>query len=113
MRRYLISFDDGAMDHVTAADLPEVSRASHAVVQEAEDAGVWVFGGGPERQQATVVGTDRQLTDGPAPETWAVIGGFAIVEVPSQAEALAWAARIARGCRCTQEVREIMDDPAS
>ena len=27
--------------------------------------------------------------------------------------ALAWAARIANGCRCTQEVREIMFDPES
>jgi hypothetical protein len=29
------------------------------------------------------------------------------------AEALDWAARIARSCRCAQEVREIMYDPGS
>jgi hypothetical protein len=47
------------------------------------------------------------------PETKAVIGGFSIIEVSSRTEALEWAARIARGCRCAQEIREIMDDPTS
>ncbi len=113
MPRYLISFDDGSMDHIPAEDWPEVGRASHAVVQEAKDAGVWIFGGGVERQRATIVGIDGAVTDGPLPETKAVIGGFSIIEVRSREEALDWAARIARGCRCAQEVREIMYDPAS
>jgi hypothetical protein len=113
MPRYLISFDDGSMDHIPDDDWPAVGEASHAVVQDAKDAGVWIFGGGVERQQATVVGTDGAVTEGPVPETKAVIGGFSIIEVPSRAEALEWAARIARGCRCAQEVREIMYDPSS
>jgi hypothetical protein len=99
MPRYLISFDDGSMDHIPNEDLPEVGDASHAVVQQAKDAGVWIFGGGIERQQATIVGTDGAITDGPVPETKAVIGGFAIIEVSSRAEALDWAARIARSCK--------------
>ena len=57
--------------------------------------------------------TDGLVSDGPVPETKAVIGGFSIVDVPSREEALAWAARIAVACRCTQEVREIGDDPES
>jgi hypothetical protein len=113
MPRYLISFDDGSMDHIPDADWPEVGEKSHAVVREAKDAGVWIFGAGVERQQATIVGTDGAVTDGPDPETKAVIGGFSIIEVPSREEALAWAARIASGCRCAQEVREIMYDPES
>jgi hypothetical protein len=113
MPRYLISFDDGSMDHIPDEDWPEVGRDAHLVVQQAKDAGVWIFGGGVERQRATVVGTDGSITDGPARETKAVIGGFAIIEVSSREEALDWAARIARGCRCAQEVREIMYDPAS
>jgi hypothetical protein len=32
-------------------------------------------------------------------------------DVPSRAEALAWAAKIAVACRCAQEVRELMPDP--
>ena len=47
MTRYLISFDDGAMS-IPEEELPDVAEAAHAVVQEAMDAGVWVFGGGLE-----------------------------------------------------------------
>lgn len=113
MPRYLISFDDGAMDHITAEDLPAVSDAAHAVVREAKAAGVWIFGAGLQRQQAAVVAVDGSVTAGPFPETKAVLGGFCLLEVASRDEALAWAAKFARGCRCAQEVREIMFDPES
>ena len=111
MTRYLISFDDGAMDHIPDEDWPDVGKASHAVVQEAVKAGVWVFGGGLQRQRASVVATDGTVTDGPYPETKEVIGGLVVVDVASRDEALAWAAKIAVACRCAQEVREIMPDP--
>src|ERR687889_1838266 len=75
MTRYLISFDDGAMSF-PAEDLPDVAKAAHEVVQEAQNAGVWVFGGGLESQRASVVATDGTVTDGPYPETKEVIGGF-------------------------------------
>lgn len=113
MPRYLISFDDGSMDHIPAADWPAVGEASHAVVRDAKAAGVWIFGCGIERQRADIVGTDGAISPGPLPETKAVVGGFSILEVPSREEALAWAARIAAACRCAQEVREIMFDPES
>jgi hypothetical protein len=113
MPRYLISFDDGSMNHIPEEDWPAVGVASHAVVREAKAAGVWIFGGGVERQQSTVVATDGTITAGPVPETKAVIGGFSIIEVASREQALVWAARIAEACRCAQEVREIMFDPES
>jgi hypothetical protein len=111
MTRYLISFDDGAMDHIRDEEFPAVGKAAHEVVQEAVTAGVWVFGAGLERQRASIVATDGTVTDGPYPETKEVIGGFAVVDVPSREEALAWAAKIAAACRCAQEVREILPDP--
>jgi hypothetical protein len=111
MTRYLISFDEGAMDHIPDADWPDVGKASHAVVQEAVNAGVWVFGGGLERQRASMVATDGTVADGPYPETRRVVGGFAVVDVASREEALAWAAKIAVACRCAQEVRQLMPDP--
>jgi hypothetical protein len=83
------------------------------VVREAKAAGVWIFGGGVLRQQATIVATDGTASEGPVPETKAVVGGFSIIEVPSREQALAWAARIAGACRCPQEVREILFDPES
>ena len=113
MPRYLISFDDGAMDHIGEDDFPAVGEAAHAAVREAKAAGVWIFGGGIQRQRASIVATDGTVTDGPVPETKAVVGGFSILEVSSREEALAWAARIAEACRCSQEVREIMFDPES
>ena len=113
MARYLVSFDDGSMDHIPAEDWPVVAEASHAVVREAKEAGVWIFGGGVERQRASIVTPDGTVVDGPAPETKAVVGGFSILEVSSREEALAWAAKIGESCRCSQEVREIMDDPES
>ncbi|MGW1041407.1 YciI family protein [Streptomyces sp. NPDC002547] len=110
MTRYLISFDDGAMTF-PEEELPKVAEASHEVVRKAQDAGVWVFGGGLERQQASVVATDGTVSDGPFPETKAVLGGFSIIDVPSREDALEWAAKFAAACRCAQEVREIMPDP--
>ena len=111
MARYLISFDSGAMDHIPDEDMPAVSKAAHAVVQEAVNAGVWVFGTGLEGQRASVVATDGTVTDGPYPETKEVIGGLSVVDVPSRDEALGWAAKIAVACRCAQEVRELLPDP--
>jgi len=110
MTRYLISFDDGAMDF-PREELPDVAEAALKVVREARDAGVWVYGAGLESQRASVVATDGTVTDGPYPETKEVIGGFAVVDVPSRKEALEWAAKIAVACRCAQEVRELLPDP--
>lgn len=112
-KRYLISFDDGAMDHISAEALPAVGEAAHAVVRAAKAAGVWIFGCGIERQQATRVAPDGTVTAGPARETKAVVGGFSLIEVASREDAHAWAARLAAACRCTQEVREIFYDPES
>lgn len=110
MARYLISFDDGAMSF-TSEEEPAVAEAAHLVVRAAQDAGMWVFGGGLKSQRASIVETDGTVTDGPSPEIKAVLGGFAIVDVPSREEALEWAKRFALACRCAQEVREIMPDP--
>jgi hypothetical protein len=108
--QYLISFNDGAMN-IPEGELPAVTRAALEVVHEATYAGVWVFSGGLQSQRASIVATDGTVTDGPYPETKEVLGGFAVVDVPSREEALKWAAKIAVACRCAQEVREFMPDP--
>src|SRR4029453_4721217 len=79
MPRYLISFDAHAMDHIPSEDMPAVTDASLAVVQEARDAGVWVFGGGLEHQKESIVATDGTVTDGQYPEA---VGGLCVVDVP-------------------------------
>jgi hypothetical protein len=112
MARYLISFDEGAMTF-PEEELPDVAEAAHAVVQEAMDAGVWVFGGGlTSHEELSVVGTDGSVTDGPYPEAKAYVGGFSVVDVPTRRAALEWAAKLAAACRCAQDVREFLPDPA-
>lgn len=111
MTRYLISFDEGAMAHLTAEELARASVDSHQVVRDAKEAGVWVHGGGVVGAPATVVAVDGTVTTGAYPETKAVVGGFSILDVETRDEANRWAARIAAACRCPQEVRALGDDP--
>jgi hypothetical protein len=111
MTRYLISFNDGSMDHIPEQDMPAVTKAALDVARQAVTAGVWVYGAGLESQRASIVATDGTVTDGPYPETKEVIGGFCIVDVPSREKALEWAAKTAVACRCAQEVRELLPDP--
>jgi hypothetical protein len=111
MARYLISFDRGWMDF-PEEDLPDVATAARAVIREAVDAGVFVFTGGiGDDEKTTLVAVDGTVTDGPYPETKEQIGGFAVLEVPTRDDAVAWAAKIAVACRCAQEVREFLPDP--
>lgn len=111
MTRYLISFDDGAMD-IPEEDLPEVGEAAHAVVAAAQAAGVWVTGGGIEGHEASVVATDGAVSDLPYAGEGSHLGGFVVLELPGHEDALEWAGRIASACRCPQEVRPLMYDPA-
>jgi hypothetical protein len=108
MTQYLISCGAHAMDHIPDEDMPAVAKAAHAVVQEAINAGVYLFAGGLEDKRASIVATDGTVTDGPYPDA---IGGATLVEVPSREEALEWATKIAVACRCAQEVREFGHDP--
>ena len=113
MPRYLISFPSDAMSHVQAEELSAVGEAAHAVVQEAMDAGVWVFGGGiAENVPPVRVAGDGTVSPGTYPQTSEFDGGFAVLDLPSRDAALEWAAKMAAACRCAQEVREFMPDPA-
>ena len=111
MTRYLISFPDGAMDHIPEEEMPDVANAAHAVVQDALNAGVYLFAGGLEFQRPSVVASDGTVTDGPDPQTKELSGGFTVIDVPTREAALEWAAKIAVACRCAQEVREFGPDP--
>lgn len=113
MTRYLISFPSEAMNHIPAAEMPAVGEAAHAVAQEAMDAGVWVFGGGlSEDVDPFMVDGDGTIAAGTYPQTRELRGGFAVLDLPSREAAVEWAAKIATACRCAQEIREFMPDPA-
>lgn len=55
-----------------------------AVVQEAKDAGVWVFGGGiDESIPPVMVDGDGTVTEGTYPQTKQLEGGYTVLELPS------------------------------
>lgn len=113
MTKFLISFPASAMD-VAAEDMPAVSEAAHAVIREAKAAGVYVYGGGINAEVApVVVAADGSCTSETYRQTREFDGGFCVLELPSRADAIQWAARIAAACRCAQELREFYHDPES
>lgn len=113
MTKYLISFPSAAMVF-PHEELQAVSDAAHAVVQEAKDAGVWVFGGGiNESIPPVMVDGDGTVRTATYPQTAQLEGGYSVLELPSYEAALEWAAKIATACRCAQEVRAFQYDPAS
>jgi hypothetical protein len=112
MAKYLISFPSEAMD-VSPEDLPQVAADAHAVIDEAKAAGVYVFGGGIDEAVAPVLvhadgGVSDQIYSGSR-----LNGGFTVLELPTREAAVDWARKIAVACRCAQELREFMFDPAS
>ncbi len=113
MSKYLISFPSKAMD-VPESEMDAVSRDAHAVIEKAKAAGVYVFGGGiDESVPPVLVSGDGSFAPGGYAWGPKLDGGFCVLEIPSREEAIAWAARIAKACRCAQELRVFMFDPAS
>jgi hypothetical protein len=113
MTKYLISFPASAMD-IPDEDLTAVGEAARAVIRGAKDAGVYVFGGGINEQVAPLmVAADGNVKNETYPQTREFNGGFCVLELPSRDAAIKWAAKIAKACRCSQELREFMYDPES
>lgn len=113
MTKYLISFPSGAMV-VPDGEWDDVVATSHAVIEEAKAAGVYVFGGGiAEAVAPVVVAGDGSVAEGTYPGVSVPNGGYTILELPTREAAVEWAARIAVACRCPQELREFQFDPAS
>ncbi len=113
MAKYLISFPSAAMV-VPDGDMAAVSHDSHAVIAQAKAAGVYVFGGGIDESVPPVrVSADGAVAPGGYPWAPPLNGGFAVLELPSREDAIVWAARLAKACRCDQELRVFGFDPAS
>jgi hypothetical protein len=113
MTKYLISFPGPAMD-VPSEQLAAVGEAARAVIREAKQAGVYVFGGGINDDVAPVmIAADGTVTHETYPQTKEFDGGFCVLELPSREVAIEWAAKVAKACRCSQELREFQYDPES
>ena len=112
MTKYLISFPSEAMV-LTDDELPTVAAAARAVIEEAKAAGVYVFGGGIDEQvDPVMVAGDGSVSTEIYPGS-RLKGGFTVLELPTREDAVQWARKIAVACRCSQELREFMYDPAS
>ena len=113
MTKYLISFPSAAMV-VPEGELEAVGRDAAAVIDEAKAAGVYVFAGGIDAAVPPVrVSADGSVADGGYPWAPPLDGGFTVLELPTREAAVAWAARIAKACRCQQELRVFGFDPRS
>lgn len=113
MTKYLISFPAAAMQ-VPVHELAQVGRDAHAVIEEAKAAGVYVFAGGIDESIApALVAADGTITTGGYTWAPALNGGFTVLELATREEAIAWAARIAKACRCAQELRAFGVDSQS
>lgn len=113
MAKYLISFPSAAMI-VPDDEWEAVGRDAHAVIDEAKAAGVYVFGGGiDEAVPPVLISADGTVVEGGYPWAPRLDGGFTVLELTCREEAIAWAARIARACRCDQELRVFQFDPQS
>ena len=100
--------------HSNEAPPIPLARDAHAVIDEAKAAGVYVFGGGIDEDVPPVlVSADGTVAMGGYPWAPTLDGGFTVLELPSRDEAIAWAARIAKACRCDQELRVFGFDPQS
>jgi len=112
MTKYLITFPSEAMV-LTAEEFQQAGIDSRAVIEEAKEAGVYVFGGGiDENVDPVLVSADGSVSAEIYPGT-PLNGGFTVLEVPTRDDAVLWARKIAVACRCGQELREFMYDPAS
>lgn len=112
MTKYLISFPSEAMV-LTEEEFPTVVAESHAVIEEAKAAGVYVFGGGiNEEVDPVLVSADGTVNTDTYPGS-ELTGGFTVLELPTRDDAVRWSQKIAAACRCSQELREFMYDPAS
>ena len=113
MAKYLISFPASAMK-VPSEDMAAVGEAARSVIREAKSVGAYVFGGGIDSSIAPVlVGSDGVAVNATYPQTKEFDGGFCVLDLPSREAAIQWAAKLAKACRCSQELREFMFDPES
>ena len=103
-----------AMRQISDEDFPSVEASAHAVIREAKAAGVYVFGGGIDETVPPVMVTgEGKVSPETYPETSGFNGGFCVLKVQTREEAERWAAKIAAGCWCAQELRQFMYDPES
>ena len=109
MAVYLIAFNDEWTPDLSMETLGERGRAGRAVIEEMRTKGVFIFSDGGLDASTALCSVDPSsgspvFTDGPFVETKEHLGGFAVVDVPTDDEARYWAGRIAMAVGWPQEL---------
>ena len=114
MPQYLLSIYQPDGPPPAPEILEKIMENVHAVRQEMQAAGAWVFAGGlhpPGTATVVRVKDGEVLTiDGPFTEAKEHIGGFSIITAPDLDAALAWARKLARATTLPIEVRPFRDE---
>jgi hypothetical protein len=99
MKQYLLSIYQPEGGAPPPDALEKILREVGALIDEAKNAGAWVFNGGLEPRPAARVVRVRDgnalVTDGPYIETKEYVGGFLVVRAADADEALRWARKLA------------------
>ncbi len=109
MPQYLIAFNDEWVGHHTLEQLRAKSKASLAVIDDMQQAGVFVFTDGGIGEDTAVCSVEAKdgkpvFTDGPYVETKEHLGGFCVVRVDDDEAARYWAGRLAVALEWPQEI---------
>lgn len=116
MKQYLLSvITPEGVDQPPPEVLEPIMRNVDAFIQEAKDAGAWVFGGGLNSPStATVLRLDQKgeflTTDGPFAEGKEYIGGFSIIKATDLDAALEWGRKHTRATTLPTEVRPFVTE---
>jgi hypothetical protein len=110
MAEYLLSVHNAdESPYATPEDMERAYAATGALNEQMRQAGVWVFAGGLDWSHTATVVRVRdgalERTDGPYLESKEHIGGFWVLDVADEAEALAWAEKATVACEGAVEVR--------
>lgn len=109
----IIHGDENAMTKASPADRDRVFAAYRDYTEEMNKAGVRRGGEAlmPSARGAKVQkrGEKTSVVDGPFTEAREVVGGYYLIEVASQKEAISWAERCPGASFGTIEVREVVD----
>ena len=94
--------------------LQKIMKDVHAVKDEMQKAGIWVFAGGLHAPStATVIRAkdgDLAMIDGPFAEGKEHLGGFSIIKAADLDAALEWGRRLARATTLPIEVRPFQEE---
>ena len=104
----LLHGDEAAEETLPMAERMAIVEAHGAFSQALRDAGKHVSGEPLGSSREGKIVSKRGVNDGPFAETKEQLGGFYVIDVPGEAEALEWASKMPNLPHGSVEVRPVM-----